>query len=204
MRPEERDDRGTDESRPAGPVGAGDPPPPAGAKASSGAVPPTPPPAGEEAVEHDLDQLVSERNEYLDLAKRTKADFENYRKRMSADVQAAALRGKADLAGQLIKVIDTLELALDAAGIDATGDNAPQEGLEHGILLTYRQLCEALKQAGVEAYDPAGEKFDPAWHEALQKLQAEGTEAGTVIEVMQKGYRLDGQVLRAARVVVSE
>jgi molecular chaperone GrpE len=187
-----------EQPQPAGPV-AGQ-----GSPAHPPETPDPTPPTGEEQVEHDLDALLSERDEYLDLAKRTKADFENYRKRMAAEVQAATRRGKAELASGLIKVIDTLELALQAAGIDPTGDQPPDDGLAEGILLTYRQLCETLKQAGVESYDPTGEKFDPAWHEALQKLHAEGTEAGTVIEVLQKGYRLDGQILRAARVVVSE
>jgi molecular chaperone GrpE len=191
-----------EEPRPAGPVAEGSPP----AHPREGQ--PSTPPTGEEQVQHDLDALLAEaeqqRDEYLDLAKRTKADFENYRKRMAAEVQVATVRGKAELAGGLIKVIDTLELALDAAGIDLAGDKAPDEGLAQGILLTYRQLCETLAQAGVESYNPAGEKFDPAWHEALQKMQVEGTEPGTVVEVIQKGYRLDGQVLRAARVVVSE
>jgi len=194
MRPDE------EERRPAGPVaGQGS----SSSQAADEDPNPTPPAGGEE-LEHDLDALLSERDEYLDLAKRTKADFENYRKRMAADVQAAAVRGKAELATGLIKVIDTLELALQAAGIDPTSDESPEGGLAEGILLTYRQLCETLEQAGVESYDPGGESFDPAWHEALQKLKVEETDAGTVVEVVQKGYRLDGQVLRPARVVVSE
>lgn len=214
-----QDGQGTDPAGPtdegssasaAGPV-AGEAPSPSQATGEG----PTPtPPTGDtsktadEAIEKDLNALFAdtqrERDEYLDLAKRTRADFENYRKRMAAEIQAATVRGKAELASGLIKVIDTLELALQAAGIDPTGDKAPDEGLAQGILLTYRQLCETLAQAGVESYDPAGEKFDPAWHEALQKLHVEGTATGTVVEVIQKGYRLDGQVLRAARVVVSE
>jgi molecular chaperone GrpE len=189
-----------DQPQPAGPV-AGESS--SSAKAAGGTPIPTPP-TGEEQIEHDLDALLSERNEYLDLAKRTKADFENYRKRMAAEVQAAASRGKADLASGLIKVVDTLELALDAAGLDPAAGKAPEDGLAEGIVLTYRQLCEALEQAGVEAYDPAGERFDPAWHEALQKLKVDGGEPGTVVEVLQKGYQIDGQIIRAAKVIVSE
>jgi molecular chaperone GrpE len=71
-------------------------------------------------------------------------------------------------------------------------------------MLTYRELNGVLARAGVEHYDPSGERFDPAWHEALQTRTDEGSEPGTVVEVLQKGYRLDGQVIRAARVVVSE
>jgi molecular chaperone GrpE len=168
--------------------------------------------AAAEEVRQDLDELLEEtkreRDEYLDLARRTKADFENYRKRMAAETRAAAQRGKADLAAELIGVIDNLERALVAAGIDpaaalAEGD-APDEPLAQGIVLTYRELNGVLAKAGVEPYDPRGERFDPAWHEALQTRPDEGAEAGTVVEVLQKGYRLDGQVIRAARVVVSE
>src|SRR3954468_549182 len=159
-------------------------------------------------VENDLDALLEdtkrERDEYLELAQRTRADFENYRKRVAAEAVSAAARGKAELAAQLIGVIDNLERALAAADIDPAGDGEVEGPLEQGILLTYRELNDALGRAGVESYDPAGEKFDPAWHEALQTRPETGSEPGIVGEVMQRGYRLDGQVLRAARVVVSE
>ncbi len=159
-------------------------------------------------VDADLDALVAdtqrERDEYLELAKRTQADFENYRKRMAAEVQAASLRGKAELATGLIGVIDNLERALAAAGIEPGGEEAPAEPLAEGFFLTYRELCAVLARAGIESFDPAGERFDPTWHEALQKLPVEGAEPGTVVETMQKGYRLGEQLIRPARVVVSE
>jgi molecular chaperone GrpE len=163
-------------------------------------------------VHADLDRLLEdtkrERDEYLELAQRTRADFENYRKRMAAEAEAAANRGKASLAGELIGVIDNLERALAAAEIEAAaaleGEVAVEGPLEQGIVLTYRELTEALRRAGVEAYDPVGEAFDPTWHEALQTRSADGAKPGTVLEVLQRGYRLNGQVLRAARVVVSE
>jgi molecular chaperone GrpE len=123
---------------------------------------------------------------------------------MASEVAAAARRGKADLAAGLIGVLDNLERALEAAGIGKGDEAAPEDPLAQGIVLTYRELAGALERAGVEPYDPSGEAFDPAWHEALQKVEVEGQEPGTVVEVVQKGYRLDGQVLRAARVVVSE
>ncbi len=160
-----------------------------------------------QTVEAELDQLATlekERDEYLELAQRTRADFENYRKRMAAEMQVASVRGKAELARGLIGVIDNLERALQAAGIDPDAEEMPAEPLAQGILLTYRELKAALQRSGVESYDPEGEKFDPVWHEALQTRPAEDAEAGTVVEVLQKGFRLDGQVLRAARVVVSE
>jgi molecular chaperone GrpE len=168
--------------------------------------------AAAKEVREDIDRLLEdtkrERDEYLELAQRTRADFENYRKRMAAEARAASARGKAELAGQLIEVIDNLERALAATEIDADaaldGESSVEGPLEQGIVLTYRELSQALGRAGVEAYDPRGERFDPSWHEALQTRPDEEVEAGTVIEVLQRGYRLDGQVLRPARVVVSE
>jgi molecular chaperone GrpE len=143
-----------------------------------------------------------ERDEYLDLAKRTKADFENFRKRMSAETQAAAGRGKAELLREVVPVLDDLERAIQAAGLDPEGDS--DDGLAHGVLLVFRSLRDALKRNGVEAVDPKGEKFDPTAHEALSTQPADGVEAGTVVEVMQKGYRVGDQLVRPARVVVSE
>ena len=210
MRPDQQNDGATDEHRPAGPVGAGDPPPPPVAKASSGVGPPTPPPAGDadqaDAIEKDLDALLAEaeqqRDEYLDLARRSKADFENYRKRMAAEVQAAGGRGKAEVIREVVVVLDDLERAIQAAGLDPEGDS--EDGLSHGVLLVFRRLRETLTRNGVEALDPEGEKFDPTLHEALSTVASVGVETGTVVEVMQKGYRLGEQLIRPARVVVSE
>lgn len=212
MRADQPDGRGTDESRPAGPegpgprpagpVGAGDPPTPPVAKASSGSVPPTPPPAGEEQVEKDLDALLVERDEYLDLAKRTKADFENFRKRMAADVRAATGRGKAEVLRDVLPVLDDLERAIQAAGLDPEGDS--DDGLAHGVLLVFRSLRDSLTKHGIEAVDPTGERFDPNLHEALSAQPADGVESGHVVETMQKGYTLGEQLIRPARVVVAE
>jgi molecular chaperone GrpE len=165
-------------------------------------------PADSSKVDADIDAMLADtqqqRDEYLELAQRTKADFENYRKRMAAEVQAASVRGKVELAAQLIGVIDTLERALAAAGVEPGGEEAPAEPLAEGFFLTYRELCAALGRAGIESFDPAGERFDPTRHEALQKVPVEGSEAGTVVETMQKGYSLGEQLIRPARVVVSE
>jgi molecular chaperone GrpE len=159
-----------------------------------------------QSVEQDPDALLAdahkERDEYLELAKRTQADFENFRKRMSAEILAAGVRGKGQLAQEVVPVLDDLERAIQAAGLDPEGDS--EDGLAHGVLLVFRSLREGLKRNGIEAVDPQGEKFDPNQHEALSTVSVEGTEPGTVVEVLQKGYRLDEQLLRPARVVVSE
>ena len=159
-----------------------------------------------ERVEEDLDSLLAdtqrERDEYLDLAKRTKAAFENFRRRMVAETAAANARGKADLIREVVPVLDDLERALQAAGLDPEGDSP--DGLAHGVLLVFRSLREALGRKGVEPVDPSGEAFDPQEHEAISTLPGSGAEPGTVVEVVQKGYRLGEQLVRPARVVVAE
>jgi molecular chaperone GrpE len=196
------------EERPAGPGG--------GTSEQTSAAPrqtgQTPQDDGGTQVEADFEALLSqahkERDEYLELAKRTKADFENFRKRMAADVQAASGRGKAELARELIEPVDNLERALAAAGLDPEADGEPgavadPEGLAHGVLLVLRGLKESLRRHQIEAVDPKGERFDPTVHEALSTQPVEGAEAGTVVEVVQKGYRMGEQLIRPARVVVS-
>ena len=163
--------------------------------------------AAAEEVVRDLDALEEtkrERDEYLELAQRTKADFENYRKRVAGDAASAQRRSKAELAGELVTVLDNLERALLSADIDPAGELSVDGPLEQGIVLTYRDLRATLERAGVEAYDPSGERFDPEVHEAISTRPAGDAEPGTVVDVAQKGYRIDGQVIRAARVVVGE
>ncbi len=157
--------------------------------------------ASGEDVAEDLDAILAdvkrERDEYLDLARRAKADFENYRKRASRETAEAEARGKAALARELVPSIDNLERALAVA----------EDGSEvaRGVALVHGELQATLARAGVESYDPAGEAFDPALHEAISTQPADGElGAGTVVETLERGYRLAGRVLRPARVIVSE
>ena len=174
-------------------------------------------PGAEEAahqVSEDLDELgktKQERDEYLELAQRTRADFDNYRKRVAKEAAEAVSRGKAELARDLLPVIDNLERALQAAGVGPeraeeapTEEVSQHEALARGVALVHDELRTKLERAGVEAYDPVGERFDPELHEALSTRAEEGADSGTVVETLEKGYRLNGQVLRPARVVVSE
>jgi molecular chaperone GrpE len=174
------------------------------------------------AVDADFDALLAdvrrERDEYLEIAQRARADFENYRKRTARETQEAERRGKAGLARELVPALDNLERALRAAGIDpeaGTPSGGPgeapseevsaHEALARGVALVYGELRAALERTGVETYDPTGERFDPETCEALSvRAGGDGVDPGVVIETIEKGYRLDGQVLRAARVVVSE
>jgi molecular chaperone GrpE len=165
----------------------------------------------EEQVERDLDDLAEakrERDEYLELAQRTKADFENYRKRVARETSEALARGKAELARELLPAIDNLERALEAgdarARDSATRSGESDEALVKGVAMVRDELHGRLADAGVESFDPTGERFDPQLHEALSTKPQQGTESGLVLETVQKGYRLNGQVLRAAKVVVSQ
>ena len=146
--------------------------------------------------EDELSVALRERQEYLALAQRTQADFENYRKRAAKEVAAAGQRAKSGLVGELLPVIDNLERALASA---AEGDGQ----LADGVRLVHSELIAVLGRNGVEQFDPAGEKFDPAFHEALSMREQDGAGAGVVLDVVEKGYSLNGTVLRPARVVVS-
>jgi molecular chaperone GrpE len=151
------------------------------------------------AVEHDLDELLTkanERDEYLSLAQRTQADFENYRKRAAKEQAAAEGRGVAKLAREVLPALDNLKRALES---EASGDE-----LLEGVRLVETELQAALQRLGIEAYMPEGEPFDPNYHEAMARQPVEGAESGTVVEVYQCGYRMNGAVLRPARVVVAE
>jgi molecular chaperone GrpE len=154
-------------------------------------------PPEKEDVEQDLDELLAkarERDEYLALAQRTQADFENFRKRKQREVSEAEARGVARLAKELLPALDSLELALKHLDDEAA----------EGVRSVHNEFAAALARAGVEGFSPEGEPFDPNEHEAMSKRAVEGAEPGTVADVFQRGYRVNGTVLRPARVVVAE
>jgi molecular chaperone GrpE len=154
-------------------------------------------PADAAPVEQDLDELLAkakERDEYLALAQRTQADFENYRKRVARDLGAAEQRGVSRVAKELLSALDTLEIALG---------HLPAEHAK-GVELVQQELVGGLTRAGVESFSPEGEAFDPNEHEAMAKHAVDGVKAGTVAQVYQRGYRVNGSILRPARVVVAE
>jgi molecular chaperone GrpE len=153
--------------------------------------------------EDELTVAQRERGEYLALAQRTQADFENYRKRAARDAAAAGERAKSGLVRELLPVVDNLERALGVVAAGERDESRPDEHLADGVRLVHSELVSVLARNGVEAFDPRGEKFDPELHEALSMRSEDGAEQGTVLDVVEKGYRLNGTVLRPARVVVS-
>jgi molecular chaperone GrpE len=153
-------------------------------------------PANEEETLREKEQAEEEASgeDYLALAQRIQADFENYRKRAAREAAAAGERAKSGLVRELLPIVDNLERALASA----------EEGEQHlaeGVRLVHSELIAVLERNGIEQFDPSGEKFDPAEHEALS-VRDEG-ESGLVLDVVEKGYRSNGTILRPARVVVS-
>jgi molecular chaperone GrpE len=157
----------------------------------------------EDAIEQDLDEITArakKADEYLALAQRTKADFENYRKRAARETAAAQERGVAKLAKELLPAVDNLDRALEAAQHD--GDNGAST-LVSGIKLVHADVISALSRLGIERFEPKGEQFDPQRHEAIAQQPVEGAPSGTIVEVYQRGYQLGDFVIRPARVVVA-
>jgi molecular chaperone GrpE len=170
-------------------------------------------------VEHDLEDLVArakQRDEYLALAQRTQADFENFRKRMARENAAAQDRGMAKVTKELLPALDHLSHALKAADTQTTSSAGTHtqttsssgtrghEDVVKGFAMVSDEIVTALERVGIQAFSPLGEPFDPNEHEAMTTQPSEDAESGTVIEVYQQGYRLNGQILRPARVVVAE
>jgi molecular chaperone GrpE len=149
-----------------------------------------------EPGEDELARALRERDEYLALAQRTQADFENWRKRAAKEAAAAGERAKSGLVRELLPVVDNLERALASA-------EESEQHLAEGVRLVHSELLAVLERNGVEQFDPEGEKFDPEVHEALSTREADGAKAGLVLDVVEKGYKANGTVLRPARVVVS-
>jgi molecular chaperone GrpE len=174
----------------------------------------------EEQVEQldELEVVRKERDDYLDALQRLKAEFDNYRKRVARDQQELAARAHERLVRELVPVLDDLERALEAAAehgfrtgvgeADAAASDrlrqayADEAKLEEGVRLVHRSLAALLAREGLVEVETDG-KFDPHSQEALLAQPSEAEE-GTVIQVIQKGYRLGDRVLRPARVVVSQ
>jgi len=143
----------------------------------------------------ELEQTTRERDEYLDALQRLKAEFENYKKRVSRDQAEFVTLASERLVKQLLPVLDDLERALEAAA------DHEEAKLEEGVRLVHRSLADALAREGLVEVETDG-AFDPHTQEALLAQPSEADE-GAVIQVLQKGYKLGDRVLRPARVVVS-
>jgi molecular chaperone GrpE len=153
-------------------------------------------PSPEAAAPDELATVTAERNEYLALAQRVQADFENYRKRALRDQDRVVAHAHERLVRELLPVLDGLERALEAA------ERHEEAALVDGVRLVEKSLRAALEKEGLVEI-PADGEFDPHVHEALLSRPDDGAEPGAVLEVVQRGYRLGDRVIRPARVVVA-
>jgi molecular chaperone GrpE len=155
-------------------------------------------------VEPDVDELLARaldaeaaRDEYLADLQRVAADFDNYRKRVVREQEAFAARASAQLVERLLPVVDDLERALDAA------EHHEEAKVIEGVRLTRDTLLATLTAEGLQEIEAEG-PFDPHVHEALLSQPADGVEPGSIVQVVQRGYRLGDTVIRPARVIVAE
>jgi len=150
-----------------------------------------------EAEVSELEQAQAKANENWDRYLRTAAELENVRKRAARDVENAHRFALERFSKQLLAVRDSLEMGLAAA------DNASVESLLQGSEATLKILGTTMQQFGIEEVDPAGEPFDPEFHEAISMQPSDDVEPGSVVTVVQKGYSLNGRLLRPAMVIVA-
>jgi molecular chaperone GrpE len=153
-------------------------------------------PKGSSDAEDPLAVAIAERDEYLALAQRVQADFENYRKRAVREQERLVAHAHERLVRELLPVLDDLERALEAA------ERHEEAALVDGVKLVERSLRKVLEREGVVEIAVDG-GFDPHVHEAMLTQPGEGAEPGTVLDVLQRGYRVGDKVVRPARVVVA-
>jgi len=144
-------------------------------------------------------QLNAELNKYKDIALRSVADLDNYRKRMAREKDDAIRYANASFLERLIPILDNFELGLQAARVGGS-----QSAVQDGMVMVFKQLQEFLASCGVETIDATGQHFDPNVHEAIAQEQSAEIGEGFVIRQLRKGYRLKDRLIRPANVVVSK
>jgi molecular chaperone GrpE len=151
-----------------------------------------------ELLEARLQAAEQQREEYLTLARQTRADFENYQKRFQRDLATERRFAQAPLAGDLLPALDNLERALDSAR--QAGDTG---ALVQGVGMVQAQLLDLLRRHGVTRVEAQGQPFDPNLHQAVGQQPSAEQPPGTVLQVLEPGYMIHDRVLRPARVIVS-
>jgi len=158
----------------------------------------------EELVAPDPEDIVARLEEELTVARdavlRAQADAQNVTRRAAQDVEKARKFALERFCGELLPVVDNLERALETT----IGDDEIVKPIAEGVQLTLKSFQDALKKFHIEAVDPVGEPFDPQLHQAMSLVENNDVEPNTVIAVMQKGYTLNGRLVRPAMVMVSK
>lgn len=156
--------------------------------------------SGESALEEEVASLHEQLADHKDMVLRAQAEVQNARRRAQLDVEKAHKFGVEKLIKDLVPVVDNLERALSTIDSEHEAHKSVVEGIE----LTYKSFIDTLNKSGVEVIDPAGEPFDPELHQAMTQVPNGDVEPNTVLDVFQKGYRLNGRLMRPAMVVVSK
>lgn len=184
------------ESVPEGAVAAGEQAQPAAAAAPADPL--------EGKTDEEVRALAAEGAGYLALAQRTRADFDNYRKRTQRDLAAAKLRGGVELARELVGALDNIERALEHEA-QAASEHEAAERLLQALRTAQADVIGALNRNGITAIAAEGEVFDPTLHEAIARRPVEeGETSGTCVVVYQTGYVAGDEIVRPARVVVAD
>ena len=150
--------------------------------------------------EEEVARLEVELAEARDTALRAAAEAQNAARRAEQDVDKARKYALERFTGELLPVVDNLERALAASSVDDATPKAIAEGVE----LTLKSFLDALRKFNIAVVDPQGEPFDPNLHQAMTMVENSDVEPNTVLEVMQRGYTLNGRLVRPAMVVVSK
>lgn len=153
-----------------------------------------------ERILKERDEFKAKADEFHDKFLRTKAEMDNFHKRIERELENTRKFAVERILKELLPVIDSLDQGLHIA------KNTPDamEAMQEGMSLTLKMLLEVMQKFGVQVVEPNGEKYDPHLHEAMSIIAHPETDAGMVIQVIQKGYALHGRVIRPARVIVSK
>ena len=157
----------------------------------------SPTPAGDADSDDAMAGLQTDLDRFRDLALRSQADFENYKKRAAREKEDAVKYANSSLLQRLVSILDNFELGLAAAKTESE-----QSPIYSGMILVQKQLNDLLEENGLQAIEAEGKKFDPNLHEAIAHEPSESAE-GTVIRQARRGYRFKDRLLRPARVIVS-
>jgi molecular chaperone GrpE len=158
---------------------------------------PSPTVAGDADSDDAMAGLQSDLDRFRDLALRSQADFDNYKKRAAREKEDAVKYANSSLLQRLVSILDNFELGLAAAKTESE-----QSPIYSGMVLVQKQLNDLLEENGLQAIEADGKKFDPNLHEAIAH-EPSGSAEGTVIRQARRGYRFKDRLLRPARVVVS-
>ena len=155
--------------------------------------------AVEETEEQDAEKLAAELEDLNQRFLRVAADFENYKRRTAQEKDDLLKYSNAKLMGELLPVLDNFQLALKSPG-----DSPEAQNVIKGVEMIYRQMVQALEQAGMSKIEAVGQPFDPKLHEAIMQVEDDSVPEDTVVEELRAGYMLKERVIRPSMVKVSK